>query len=226
VEGRTLRDALAAGPLDPAFAARLLREIGQAVGYAHAEGIVHRDLKPENVLLVRRADGEHPLLIDFGIAQVGEPAGVRQTTTHLMGSAFYMAPEHLLDKAEAASDVYSLGVIAWEMLTGARPFESTSPFALPELPRKDVGDAFYRLRPDLGTAVGRLLMRALAFDAARRPAPVNAFTGEAADGLQAGALDSRLARLWVQRRSRRFMLASGATAIAGAAAGDGGCRTG
>ena len=218
-EGRTLREALAAGPLDAAFTARLLREIGDAVGYAHARGVVHRDLKPENVLLVRRADGEHPLLIDFGIAQVADPAAPRSTTTHLMGSAFYMAPEHLLGKAEAASDVYSLGVIAWEMLAGVRPFDSASPFALPALQRKGVGDAFYRLRPDLGTPVGRLLTHALAFDAARRPAPVTAFTAELADNLEAGDLDSRLARLWVRRRSRRFMLASGATALVGAAAG-------
>jgi len=218
-EGRTLRDALAAGPLDGAFAARLLREIGEAVGYAHAQGVLHRDLKPENILLVRRADGEHSLLIDFGIAQVADPAGPRSITTHLMGSAFYMAPEHLMGRAEAASDLYSLGVIAWEMLTGARPFDSASPFALPELQRQGVGDAFYRLRPDLGTAVGRLLARALAFDAARRPAPVTAFTEELSDRLQAGALDSRFARLWVLRRSRRWMLASGATALAGAAAG-------
>ncbi len=218
-EGRTLRDGLAAGPLDAPFAARLLREIGEAVGYAHAKGVLHRDLKPENILLVRRADGEHPLLIDFGIAQVGDAGASPETTTHLMGSAVYMAPEHLMGKAEAPSDVYALGVIAWEMLAGARPFDSVSPFALPELQRKGVGDAFYRLRPDLGTGVGKLLARALAYVAARRPAPVTAFTGEMADALQAGAIDSRLARLWVLRRSRRWMLASGATAVMGAAAG-------
>jgi len=218
-EGRTLRDALASGPLDAPVAARLLREIGEAVGYAHSQGVLHRDLKPENILLVRRADGEHPLLIDFGIAQVEEAGGPTRTTTHLMGSALYMAPEHLMGRAEAGSDVYSLGVIAWEMLTGARPFDSVSPFALPQLQRKGVGDAFYRLRPDLPTEVGKLLGRALAYEAARRPAPATAFTGEMADALQAVAIDSRLARLWVLRRSRRWMLGAGATALVGAAAG-------
>lgn len=218
-EGRTLRDALGAGSLDAPFAARLLREIGDAMGYAHGQGVLHRDLKPENILLVRRGDGEHPLLIDFGIAQVQEGGGTLHTTTHLMGSAAYMAPEHLMGKTTAASDVYALGVIAWEMLTGARPFEAASPFALPDLQRKGVGDAFYRLRPDLGTSVGKLLSRALAFDASHRPAPVTALTGELFDAIQAGAMDSRLARLWVIRRSRRWLLASGAAALAGAATG-------
>ena len=63
-EGRTLRDALAAGPLEAGFAASVLREIGEAVGYAHAQGVVHRDLKPENMLLVRRVDGEHSLRLE------------------------------------------------------------------------------------------------------------------------------------------------------------------
>ena len=130
-----------------------------------------------------------------------------------------MASEHLLGKAVSASDVYSLGVIAWEMLTGARPFDSPSPFALLELQRKGVGDAFYRLRPDLRTRPGKLLGRALAFDAPRRPAPVAAFTGELADAIQAGTIDSRLARLWVLRRSRRWILTGGAAALAGAAVG-------
>jgi hypothetical protein len=176
-------------------------------------------LKPENILLVRRADGEHPLLIDFGIAQIGEAGVASQTTTHLMGSAVYMAPEHLMGKAVAASDVYSLGVIAWEMLAGARPFDSGSPFALPELQRRGTGDAFYRLRPDLGTGIGKLLARALAHNPASRPVPVTAFTAELADALVAGAMDSRLARLWVLRRSRRWMLAGGTTALVGAVAG-------
>jgi hypothetical protein len=217
-EGRTLRGALAAGPLELPVIARLVREIGDAVAYSHAQGVLHRDLKPENILLVRRPDGEHSLLIDFGIAQIGGPGGASQTTTHLMGSAVYMAPEHLLGKAVAASDVYSLAVIAWEMLTGTRPFDSLSPFELPQLQRRGTGDAFYRLRPDLATPIGKLLARALAYDPARRPA-VTAFTGELADALIAGVIDSRLARLWAVRRSRRWMLAGGAAALMAAATG-------
>jgi serine/threonine protein kinase len=181
--------------------------------------VLHRDLKPENILLVRRGDGEHPLVIDFGIAQVQGAEGTLHTTTHLMGSAAYMAPEHLMGKTTPASDVYSLGVIAWEMLTGARPFEAASPFALPDLQRKGVGDAFYRARPDLGTSIGKLLARALAFDALHRPAPVTALTGELSEAIQAGMMDSRLARLWVIRRSRRWLLTSAGAALLGAATG-------
>jgi hypothetical protein len=82
-----------------------------------------------------------------------------------------------------------------------------------------VGDRFYRLRPDLGTRVGRLLGRSLAFEASPRPAPVAAFTGELADAIVAGTMDSPLARLWVLRRSRRWILTGGAAALVGAAAG-------
>ena len=218
-EGRTLREAIAAGPLDLLIAARLLREMGEAVHYAHQRGILHRDLKPENVLLVLRPDGEHAMLIDFGIAHTGEAGRPSETTTHLMGSAAYMAPEHLMGKASMASDTYSLAVIAWEMLSGTRPFDSLTPFALPELQRRGPGDDFYRLRPDLPTGIGKLLASALTFDPARRPQPVTAFTGELAKALMAGAVDSPLVRIWAIRRSRRWILAGGATVVVASGAG-------
>ena len=217
-EGRTLREAIGGGPLETGFCARLIREIGEVVSYAHGRGVLHRDLKPENVLLVRRGDGEHPLLIDFGIAQTGEPGAAFKTTTHLMGSAVYMAPEHLMGKAGRESDVYSLAVVAWEMLVGRLPFDSDSPFALPELQRKGVGDAFYRLRPDLGVRAGRLLSRALDFDAARRP-PIKEFTVELAETLTAQSIDSRFARLAVMQHSRRWLLGAAAAGLLGAGVG-------
>ena len=218
-EGRSLREALTAGPLDAPFAARLFREVGDAIGYSHTQGVLHRDLKPENILLVRRSDGEHPLVIDFGIAQTGHPAVSAHITTHLMGSAAYMAPEHLMGKPVAASDVYSLGVIAWEILSGSRPFECESPFGLTDLQRRGPGESFYRLRPDLGTTVGKLLERAVAFDPGKRPAHVTAFTAALADALKAGPSDSPLARMWAVRRSRRWIVAGAAASVAAGAGG-------
>ena len=217
-EGRTLRDAMAQ-PIDTLLAARWIREAGEAISHAHQHRILHRDLKPENVLLVKRNGAESPMLLDFGIAQFGDPVTASRTTTHLMGSAFYMAPEHLLGRPEPASDLYSLATIAWEMLTGRHPFEADSPFALPELQRNGVGDAFFRLRPDLGLAAGRLLSRALDVDPKRRPMPVEAFASELADDIAAQGVDLRLARLWAIRRTRRGVLAGGALTLAAAAGG-------
>jgi hypothetical protein len=219
-EGRTLRDALSWGPLESSLVGRLLREVGEAVSYAHSKGVLHRDLKPENILLVRRADGEHPLLIDFGIAHLGEGTAPCRTTTHLMGSPAYMAPEHLLGKAVPASDTYSLGVIAWEMLAGVRPFDSVAPFALPEQQRKGLGDRFYRLRPDLSVKVGKELLRALDFDPRRRPYPPKVFTEALAGALVEGAVDSPWARWWVLRSSRRWALTGIGAAMAGSVAGE------
>lgn len=214
-EGRTLREALAE-PIDTLTAARWIREAGDAISHAHERRILHRDLKPENIFLVTRDGLESPMLLDFGIAQFGDVGTASRTTTHLMGSAFYMAPEHLLGRPEAASDLYSLATVAWETLTGRHPFAATSPFALPDLQRLGVGDTFFRRRPDLGLAVGKLLSRALHFDPKRRPMPVRTFAAELADAIAAGAVDLRLARLWALRRSRRWILAGSTLSLAGA----------
>jgi hypothetical protein len=214
-----LREALHAGPIDAPTAARWVREAGDAIGYAHGLGILHRDLKPENILLVTHADGETPLLLDFGIAHVADPAVVSSTTTHLMGSAFYMAPEHLLGRPERVSDIYSLAVITWEMLTGRHPFGIDSPFALLEAQRKGVGDSFYRQRPDLGLEVGRQLARALEFDPRKRPPAAKEFFASLADAIAATEADPKLARLWMLQTSRRWVLAGGAAALASAAGG-------
>lgn len=215
--GRTLRQVLDAGRVDTLSAAKWIREAGEAIGHAHDRGILHRDLKPENILLVSR-DGaqESPMLLDFGIAQLSVKESSARTTTHLMGSAYYMAPEHLLGRPEPASDLFSLATIVWEVLAGEHPFPADSPFALPELHRRGVGDAFYRLRPDLGLDVGRMLTRGLDVDPKRRPMPVNRFASDLADAIAATGLDLRFARLWAVRSSRRWIIGSGAVALAGA----------
>ncbi|WP_437729315.1 serine/threonine-protein kinase [Sorangium sp. So ce861] len=119
------------GAAAPADAVRLVEAIGAAVDRAHAAGVVHRDLKPENVM-VRQMGGPAPeiALLDLGLARLGEPDGATEagrglTRTGLrLGSALYMAPEQCLDArdADGRADLYALGVVAFELLTGRPPF--------------------------------------------------------------------------------------------------------
>ncbi len=122
VPGRTLRQILRdEGALPPARAARLLRDLALALDAAHGVGIVHRDVKPENVFVT---DEDRAVLADFGIARSMSPEA-QQLTMHgvAIGTPAYMAPEQI-DGAEldARADIYSLGLLGWEMLTGKRPF--------------------------------------------------------------------------------------------------------
>jgi len=136
LEGTSLRDAMANGPLGAARSLRITRQIALALERAHAAGIVHRDLKPENVMLVRRNDEDDFVkVLDFGIAKVTDAqaaigeraAGMNQALTRLgtiIGTPEYMAPEQALGEAVTAeSDLYAVGVMLYEMLTGKHPFD-------------------------------------------------------------------------------------------------------
>ncbi len=109
-------------------ALRLLLPITRALGYAHARGIIHRDIKPSNVLL---SEGNWPLLADFGLAQIAE-ASTKLTGTGVgMGTPAYMSPEQGRgDKVDARTDIYSLGIMLYEMVTGDVPFHADTPMAI------------------------------------------------------------------------------------------------
>jgi serine/threonine protein kinase len=126
IEGTTLREAIQLGGMEPKRAARILRQIGQALSAAHEKGIWHRDLKPENVMIQNLGGEDHVKLIDFGIAAIqnSEFSGVRSM---VMGSVRYMAPEQHLGHATATSDIYSFGVLAHELLTGNAPGAGSGP---------------------------------------------------------------------------------------------------
>jgi eukaryotic-like serine/threonine-protein kinase len=134
LDGTTLREPLQNGPLPPRKAVEYARAIAQGLAAAHAKGITHRDLKPENVMLT--ADGRVKIL-DFGLAKLHEAAPDPQTVTRehqtdpgtVLGTMAYMSPEQVRGQAvDHRSDIFSLGVVLYEMLAGARPFGgATSP---------------------------------------------------------------------------------------------------
>ena len=127
VKGRTLRDELSAGAMQPSRALGIMRGVIAGVRAAHEKGVVHRDLKPENIMLVDR-DGNRDFvkLLDFGIARVDSASeGGPQLTAvgAMLGTPQYMSPEQILGHAiDARTDLYSLGVIFFELLTGSCPF--------------------------------------------------------------------------------------------------------
>jgi len=134
VAGVTLRTRLQQGPLPFAEAASIVGMVCDALEAAHRNGIVHRDIKPENIILLPRGEKLPAKLIDFGIAKV-QTSGydVKTETVAVVGTVNYVAPEQLMGKACPQSDVYALGVVCYEMLTGRRPFEPETPFQLYEL---------------------------------------------------------------------------------------------
>ena len=123
VPGRTLKQAIQEdGPFSPERAERVLKDIAEALAFAHAHGVIHRDVKPENVFLDR--DTDRALLSDFGIAHSAEFDSRLTMTGAAIGTPAYMAPEQIDGApANARSDLYSLGLVTWEMLTGERPWE-------------------------------------------------------------------------------------------------------
>ncbi len=129
IEGPSLAERIQQGPTDANAAARLVATVARAVEHLHQQGIVHRDLKPSNILL--DADGQ-PYVTDFGLARVfADGADVTTATGVIAGTPSYMAPEQASGRRAgitAATDVYSLGAILYELLTGKPPFQEESTF--------------------------------------------------------------------------------------------------
>ena len=132
LRGETLAKRLEqVGVLSPSMTFKILTHVGRALSLAHENGIVHRDLKPDNIFLVREMDEDVGKVLDFGIARklgsLGETGGFRTQSGALLGTPYYMSPEHIMGQSvDHRSDIWSFGVIAFQCLTGKLPFEHES----------------------------------------------------------------------------------------------------
>jgi serine/threonine-protein kinase len=200
VEGRLLRQVLGEqGKLPPERAIRIAIAICDALDYIHRNGVVHRDLKPENIMV----DGEDRIkLIDFGIA--GKEGARRLTFAKLsqvMGTPDYISPEQVQGKrGDGRSDIYALGVMLYEMLTGKTPFSGPNPFAVmndrllnhPVPPRE--------LNPAIAPELQEVIYRAMERDPRNRYSTANEFAWDLEHLDQVGVADRVELTDWKRRR--------------------------
>jgi serine/threonine-protein kinase len=161
IEGENLAERLSArGPLPPADAVRTLREVAWALAYAHAHGVVHRDVKPENIMLERGSG--RSIVTDFGIARV-EFGPVFAQDARIMGTASYMSPEQIDGEAlDGRSDLYSLGVVGFQALSGTLPFTVNSVSALLDAHRRQPAPPLASVAPKVPTPIASVIDRCLA----------------------------------------------------------------
>ncbi len=164
VEGETLGERLRArGPLPPAEAARVLREVAWALAYAHGRAIVHRDVKPDNILL--EAGTGRALVTDFGIAHGGTDAEPLSDPGRVAGTAHFMSPEQAAgDALDGRSDIYALGVVGYLAVSGRLPFEAPNLPALLLRQATEDAQSVMRAAPGLPSALGAAIDRCLARD--------------------------------------------------------------
>ncbi len=201
VDGRLLRQILAQNKKLPAErAVRIALGICQALDYIHSHGVVHRDLKPENIMV---GDADRIKLIDFGIAGM---AGARRLTfaklSQVMGTPDYISPEQVKGKrGDGRSDLYALGVMLYEMLTGTAPFRGPNPFATmnerllnnPVPPRE--------IDPAISPQLQEIIYRAMERDPKNRYATAREFAKDLEHPEQVGVEDRPELRDWKKRRS-------------------------
>ena len=179
IEGRSLRGALDKEKRLPARdVVRILHDVVDALAYAHARGVVHRDIKPDNIL----TSGMHALVTDFGVAKAlsaAIPIAVGTSTGMAIGTPAYMAPEQLAadPAADHRVDIYAVGLLAYELLTGRSPFSGSSPQATMAAQLTETPKAPHEFA-DIPAGLSAVIMHCLEKDAAKRPQSAQALLAE------------------------------------------------
>lgn len=160
VPSGTLADLLKGRPLPLHKARRIMTQIGDALAYAHARGMIHRDIKPSNILM---DESGNCLLTDFGLARMVESSSKLTSSGTVLGTPAYMSPEQGAgSEIDHRSDIYSLGIILYEMVTGRVPYNAETPIAIVFKHIQDPLPSARKLNPDLPETIELILFKALA----------------------------------------------------------------
>jgi serine/threonine protein kinase len=186
----TLADVLRSRPLSLSEASRTTTQVGDALGYAHARGIIHRDIKPSNVLIDERGNC---LLTDFGLARMAEAGEQLTTSGAIMGTPAYMSPEQGMGATiDARSDIYSLGIVLYEMVTGRVPYIAETPVAVVYKHIQDPLPPVHKFNPGLPESIELVLLKALAKDPQDRYQTAEDFVHAIQTAIPDTSLDSTL----------------------------------
>ena len=225
VEGRSLRALLDdSGPLSVRETVSILRDVARACAFAHAKGIIHRDIKPGNVLLA----GGAAVMTDFGVAKAIASSAEPETATSdstltragfTIGTPAYMAPEQAAGERDLdqRADIYSLGVMAFEMVSGRVPFEGRTPRELLTAQLTLRPPELAALRPDVPPALAALIASCLAKDPANRPASAEQFLTALDELPVTGGSHPSLAAVRRNRWIKRIVTAGGVLVVLAAA---------
>jgi serine/threonine protein kinase len=217
IEGESLRHALEKGPLGVREVVRMLHDVVDALAYAHARGVIHRDIKPGNIL----RQGAHALVTDFGVAKALNASITSGITSAGMaiGTPAYMAPEQLAGDpaSDHRIDIYAVGLLAYELLTGESPFTGTSPQATMAAQLTRVPEPLFEVRPDVPPPLSAIIMQCLAKEPAQRPPTAEALMS-ALDSITTSSGEIKTAEIKtlpaVSRRKRQMTIAAGIATVA------------
>jgi tRNA A-37 threonylcarbamoyl transferase component Bud32 len=196
VEGRTLKGTLADGSLTLKEVVTIMTAVASALTYAHTQGVLHRDIKPSNIVIEN--DGT-PYLTDFGLARIAERGESTLSTDMVLGTPHYMSPEQAMGRKDldAKTDIYSLGIVLYELIVGRVPFSADTPYAV-------IHDHIYsplpmpsEVNPDIPLRVEEVLLKALAKDRDDRYSSAV----EMIDAFKQAVIDSRMDTLHPERAS-------------------------
>jgi serine/threonine-protein kinase len=174
--GQSLRDLIEQqGSLPVERSVTIIRQVCLALDAAHRSGVIHRDVKPDNIVIESNGQGELVKVLDFGIAKLkdgpkGEPGGRLTRQGVIIGSPHYLSPEQCQNsELDARSDIYSLGIVLYEMLTGDVPFKAPTPIAVAMMHTTEKPESVKEKRPDLPESIERVVMSALEKNPDNRP---------------------------------------------------------